>query len=187
MSISMVIPTYTITPALAEMAIRCAKSYRSMVDELIIVEDGGEFNAVLMSLADTYIYNWKNKGFTANVNRGWRYATKEYVMITSSDTYLISGNLADLCLKGRVTSPLIENQGIEGLAGSFFVVHNDCPQYLLESMKTYYSDEEYKERTSGMFTKIDTVVIHHDQAQTVKEAGIEGQVAEDREAYDRLS
>jgi glycosyltransferase involved in cell wall biosynthesis len=184
--LTITIPTYTITDELADMAVRCVSSYRNECDRIIVCEDGGHFNSKLMALADTYIYNWHNVGFTANVNRGWRQSDDEFTAIVSSDTYLVSGDLKDLCIKGKVTSPMIENQSIDGLAGSFFVVHKSCPKYLIETMKTYYSDEEYKERTKDLFVKVPSVVIHHHQAQSVKAAGIEGNMSADKEAYDAL-
>lgn len=184
--LTIVIPTFTLTDELAEMTIKCIKSYREQADRIIVSEDGGMFNSKIMSMADTYIYNWQNVGFTANVNRGWRQSNDEYTAIVSSDTYLVGGKLKYLCIKGKVTSPIIENQEVDGLAGSFFVAHKSCPKYLVETMKTYYSDEEYKNRTKHLFFKVPTVTIHHYQAQTVTEAGIEGKSDQDKEAYDSL-
>ena len=185
--LSMVVPTYTITSELESMAYNAICSYRKFVDELIIIEDGGMFSLRLLKMANTYIINKKNKGFTKSVNSGWKLARGEYVAIVSSDTYLVSGNPRDLCIERKITSPLIDNQRIDGLAGCFFVVHESCPKYLNDKMKTYYSDEEYKDRTKNLFVKTSSVVIHHLQAQTVTAAGIEGDVKEDREAYDSIS
>ena len=182
--LSIVIPTYTINPDLKNMALNCAKSYSC--DEMIITEDAGNYSPELRDIADTYIYNNRNGGFTVNVNRGWRQATGDFVAIVSSDTYLVSGNLKDLCIEGKVTSPEIENQRIDGLAGCFFVVHKSCPKYLIETMKTYYSDEEYKRRTKDLFVKVSSVVIHHHGAQTVTAAGVEGKMDEDRKAYEAI-
>jgi len=185
MSLSIVIPTYTLNLDLKNMAMTCAKSYKC--DELIITEDAGGYDRELRDIADTYIYNNRNGGFTVNVNRGWRQATGDFVAIVSSDTFLVSGDLKDLCIEGKVTSPAIENQNIEGLAGSFFVVHKSCPKFLNETMKTYYSDEEYKERTKDLFVKVPSVVIHHHQAKTVTVAGIEGDSYGDKIAYENLT
>jgi glycosyltransferase involved in cell wall biosynthesis len=175
--LSMVIPTYTLTKELERLAIIAADSYRDHVDELIIIEDGGVYSPELVHLADTYIFNKQNSGFTKNVNNGWKFAHGEYVAIVNSDTYLVSGNLYDLCLPGKVTSPEIINQGIPFLAGPFWVVPATVALeqgYLLEQMKTYSSDSEYDHRVRDIFQKVPSVRIYHEMAQTVKAAGIEG-------------
>lgn len=189
--LSMVIPTYTLNKELEELAIRALISYRDQVDEMIICEDGGMFSPELMKLADTYIYNNTNKGFTANVNRGWRFSTGDFTAIVNSDTELMKGDLKDLCIKGKVTSPIIHNQYIDLLAGNFFVVPKEVKEergILLEEMIIYSSDSEYEKRITDIFQKVDTVSIYHECAKTVKAAGVEGglQQEKDRQAYDQL-
>ena len=189
--LSLVIPTYTLNSALEQMAIECIESYKKKDIEIIVTEDGGRFSPLLLEKSDTYIYSQKNKGFSVNVNRGWRYATGDYVGIVSSDTWLMKGDLMDLCIKGKVTSPEIVNQNIERLAGPFFVVPKKIAKergYLLEQMKTYSSDSEYDHRVKDIFQKVDAVEIYHHQAQTVSAAGVEGgeEQARDREIYKHL-
>jgi len=191
MSLSIVIPTYTINADLEKMAMDCIKSYKGQ-GEIIVVEDGGWYSDNLREMADTYIYNKQNIGFTANVNRGWRYATGDFVAIVSSDTYLVAGNLNDLCIKGKVTSPNIVNQVKPDLSGAFFCVPKEITKergMLIEGMKIYWSDTEYEERTRDVFQKVDSVNIYHHQAQTVKAAGCEGheQAEADKKVYDNLS
>lgn len=184
---TIVIPTYSITDELAEMAVRCLKSYKNQCDRIIVCEDGMNYSDKLRQLSDVYIYNKQNVGFTANVNRGWKCAEGDFVGIVSSDTYLISGNLRDLCIPGKITSPIIENQSIENLAGPFWVTSKEALEkygYLNETMKTYYSDTEYDERVRDCFQKVPSVVIHHNHAQSVRAAGVEGNMTADREAYD---
>ena len=192
MKISMVIPTYTLNDELEEMAINCAVSYGDQVDQLIIVEDGGRYSEQLRKYADIYIYNTDNKGFTANVNRGWRNADGDFVMIVSSDTILLHhGNLEDLCIEGKVTSPEIVNQYIDRLAGPFFCVPKEVTKergMLREEMHTYSSDSEFDNRVADIFEKVPSVQIFHEQAKTVSAAGVEGgeQQRIDREAYQKL-
>lgn len=191
MKISIVIPTFTLNKDLAELAIRCALSYKEQCDEIIIEEDGGLLNLDLMQVADRYHYNKENVGFTKTVNRGWKSAEGDYVMIINSDTYLMKGNLKDLCIPGKVTSPLIANQYIDRLAGCFFVVPKEVTKergYLLEELKTYSSDSEYDNRVADIFQKVETVKIFHHQSQTIKAAGIEegAEQQRDREIYARL-
>lgn len=189
--LSVVIPCYTINHDLEELAVTAAVSYREQADELIVVEDGGMFSRELFDLADIYIRYKENKGFTVNVNRGWKIASGDYVAIASSDTFLVGGCLEDLCVPGKVTSPTIENQYIPRLAGPFFVVPKEVTKergYLMEEMRTYSSDSEYDNRTADIFQKVDSVTIHHMMAQTVKAAGVEGgeEQQKDREIYANL-
>lgn len=186
---TIIIPTYTANLALENMAVRCAQSYRPYCDDMIICEDGQNYSKRLMKIADTYIYNRKNLGFTGNVNRGWRFSSSEYVGIVSSDTYLLHGNPRDLCIPNKVTSPLIENQRIENLAGPFWVTPKSITEkvgYLIEGMKTYYSDTEYDNRVAKYFKKVPNVVIRHHGAQSVTVAGVEGKMEEDKKVYDSL-
>lgn len=190
--LSMVIPTYTKTKELEELAINCAVSYRDQVDEMIIIEDGQMFSETLSQIADVYIYHKDNVGFTANVNWGWKSANGEFVCIVNSDTTLLhGGHLRDLCVPGKVTSPLIANQYIDRLAGPFWVVPRtvaDERGYLLEELKTYSSDSEYDERVKDIFQKVPSVQIYHEMAQSVSAAGIEGGAEQqrDREIYAKM-
>jgi hypothetical protein len=52
---------------------------------------------------------------------------------------------------------------------------------LMEEMKTYSSDSEYDHRVRDIFQKVESVEIFHEQAQTVKAAGIEGGVEQERD------
>jgi glycosyltransferase involved in cell wall biosynthesis len=189
--LSIVIPTYTLTKELEDLALEAIRSYRAYADELIVTEDGGRYSPEIMAKVDTYIYNWQNKGFTSNVNRGWRQATGDFVAIASSDTYLFEGNPRDLMIEGKVTSPEIINQNIDALAGPFFVVPKEIAKergYLREEMRTYSSDSEYDARVADIFQTVPSVVIYHHQAQTVTAAGVEGgeEMIRDREAYQKI-
>lgn len=190
--ISMVIPCYTLNEELEEMAIHCAASYRSQVDEMIIIEDGGRSSKTLANIADIYYYHKENLGFTKNVNAGWSLSTGDYTMIVSSDTFLLhNGNLNELCLPGVVSSPHITNQSIERLAGPFFVVPKEIKEergMLLEEMKIYCSDSEYDHRVKDIFQKVPTVKVFHKMMQTVGPAGVEGheQQQRDRLVYQKL-
>jgi hypothetical protein len=182
--LSMVIPTYTKSKHLEELAYIAACSYRKFVDELIIIEDGQMYSPKLQKIANTYIYVKKNQGFTKTVNSGWKLANGKYVAIVNSDTCLLSGNLRDICVEGKVTSPIIANQYIDRLAGPFWCTPREVTEkygYLMEEMKTYSSDSEYDERIKDIFQKIDSVRIYHEQAQSVSEAGIEGGAEQDRD------
>lgn len=191
MFLSVVVPTYTINPQLEKLALGCIASLGDQPDEIIVVEDGGLFSHKLATFADTYIYNTINKGFTANVNRGWRYATGDYVAIVNSDTELRSGSLFDLCIPNIVSSPTIVNEYVERLAGPFFVVPKEIKEargMLLEEFKNYCSDSEYDHRVEDIFQRVPTVKIFHHMGQTTKAAGIDvlKETEKDREVYQRL-
>ena len=188
MTIDIVIPTYTINTELEDIAVDCVLSHIGK-GRIIVVEDGGGSSQKLINLADIYLRYEDNVGFTQNVNRGWKFSDSEYTAIVSSDTVLEKGEVKDLCKKGKVTSPDIVNQDIEGLTGCYFVVHRSITDklgMLNEAMKTYYSDEDYKNRTKDVFKKVNKVKIFHHQAKTVTAAGLEGNIKEDKKAFDKI-
>ncbi len=190
--LTIVIPTFTIDAKLEQMAYDCAKSYKQYAERIIICEDGGKYSLQLQGIADSYIYNWNNVGFTKNVNRGWRYSDADFTGIVSSDTYLYEGDISDLCIKGKVTSPEIINQVIPYLAGPFWVCPKEIYQErggLIETMHTYNSDREYDHRVRDIFQKVPTVCIYHYMAQTVTPAGVNTpeQSQKDREEYAKLN
>lgn len=188
--ISLVIPTYTLTVDLLNMVKQNIISFSDQVDELIVCEDGGRFGADLVPFCDVYAYFNKNVGFTANVNRGLKLATGDFIIVASSDTQLVAGELKDLCIDGKVTSP-IGNQGVEGFWGAFFCIPKEVLEVrglLKEEMRTYWSDVEYKERTKDIFQKVESVVINHNSSQTITVAGVEGaeELQKDMVAYKKL-
>lgn len=189
--LTVVIPAYTITDKLKELLINAVNFYRDGADQLIVVEDGGGYVPEIRNKVDLYALYPENKGFTANVNRGWDLSDGDYTAIVSSDTYLMRGDLHDLCIPGKVTSPHIVNQGIDRLAGPFFVVPKEIKEergMLLEDLHTYSSDSEYDHRVKDIFQKVPSVEIFHHMAQTVTPAGVEGGDRQriDREIYQRL-
>lgn len=184
---SLVIPTYTVSDYLEGLALKCIESHRGKVDEIIVTEDGGKFSKKLKEAADIYIYGKENVGFTKNVNRGWRQATKGFTFIVNSDTRLVSGNLRDLCDPDHVTSPQIDKGGF----GSYFVVPAWMQNFgmLDERMRLYYSDVDYFERIKKFYRKEDRVVVSHQKASSTKRADkeiISGQQIIDMNTYDKI-
>jgi len=105
--LSMVITTYSFKDVLIEMSIACAKSFRSQVDEMVIVEDSKNYVSELMQLADVYALHL-NTGYSANANLGWKLASGDFIIQANSDTTLRTGVLGDLTLPGQlVTYPEI--------------------------------------------------------------------------------
>lgn len=195
--ISLCIPTYTLNKDLEEMAHRCILSFKRACNdagiehEVIVSEDGGMESELLKSVADEYFYH-ENWGFSKNVNYVWKHATYDYAAIINSDTYYVDGDIKTMCIPGKVTSPRIINQDIDGFAGCFWVAHKDVPKkygYLDEDMRIYYSDEVYKKKTQSVFEKVDKFRIFHGQAKTVTMAGVNTpeQYEVDKKVYDTKS
>jgi GT2 family glycosyltransferase len=194
MSISVVIPAYTLNVDLETMCYNCARGYRGFADELIIVEDGGRNSPALRKLADKYIRHPDNVGFTKNCNMGWKEATGDYVFIVNSDTYIQNGNYEDLCIPGKVTSPryprMIRMEGF--LCGSFFVVPREVTEsrgMLDERYRTYYSDDDYGQRVRDIFQTVTSVEIGHVYGATTSTLGEEwrdNEAERDRKIFESL-
>lgn len=188
--ISMVIPLRTVNQELEDMTLSCIASYLEQVDEMIVVEDGGIFSPKILNVVDHYLYSKENVGFTKTVNRGWKYASGDYVMIVNSDTTLLSGSLDDLCIPGKVTSPRIVNEIVPFLAGAFFTVPATIAHsrgFLNENMRMYNSDSEYDHRIRDIFVSVDSVHVHHEMHKTTKAAKINQEIERevDLRAYEK--
>lgn len=172
MKLSLVLPCYSLNNRLESLAIRAAQSYALQVDELIVSEDGGHVNPALVGYSDIYVYSAANTGFTAAVNRGWKLATGDYVIIANSDTWITSGTLKDLCIPDKVISPASMVTGSYPFCGAFFVVPRSVfEEYgmLDESMLHYYSDTDYARRVKAhLATSTGVTIRHDDQGSTYK-------------------
>lgn len=178
------------------MAYNSAKSYKEFADQLIIVEDGGLKSNALLDVADTYCYHSQNYGFTINVNLGWGLALGDYVFIVNSDTYIEDGDPRDLCVPGKITSPLMvghdgERRPEEYLNGAFFVAPKAVTQrvgMLDQSLKTYFSDDDYHQRVKNIFQEIKSVKFRHSFGGTTTTLGPRWQEPEynrDKKLYDQ--
>ena len=192
-SISVVVPTYTLTEELEVMAYNCAKTYREFADEVIITEDAGRRSMALLDIADTYVYHDENLGFTRNLNVGWKLATKDFVFLVNSDTYIDYGDPQNLCIPGKVTSPYMQGhtRGNEFLNGAFFVVPKEVQKergMLNEKYITYYSDDDYHDRVADIFQHIESVIIRHAFGATISRLPLEWRDKEterDRSIYEK--
>jgi len=169
--ITIVIPTYSLTYELRDMAYKCALSHRKQTDQLIITEDGGKCSPQLQEIADIYLYSKQNVGFTKNVNRGWKLSDGDFTFIVNSDTELIEGNLIDMCEYQRICSPEIIKNLTTGFTGSYFSVPKEIQDkfgYLDERMRTFSSDIDYYARIKDFFRFESRVKILHHKSQTLK-------------------
>jgi hypothetical protein len=192
---TLVIPTFTKNKELEDSAFKCAVSHKEQVDQIIISEDGGQFSEKLMSIADVYIYNRWNMGFTRNVNRAWQMSDTDFTIIANSDTYLLSGNLIDICRNNpdQVCCPVIKDKEspLDGFTGSYFVVPKlikDQYGMLDERLKMFMSDVDYYHRIKDIFQVEGRVVIKHQKAASLKVSGknIETLQRMDAEKYDEI-
>lgn len=146
---SILVPTYSPTEELSEMAVELCKTLRNHCDELIVCEDTENFWPNLQAVCDVYVIH-KNWGFTKNVNTGLRLAQGDYVAVINSDVKLLEGNLRDMCQPDYVTMPVAIDGWHNGeLYGGFFVLPKTIIQkygYLNEEYRHFYSDAEYSNR-----------------------------------------
>jgi hypothetical protein len=131
--LSVEIPHWPIDDEVDASLRRCVGSLPSNCEKIIVVNDG--------------------TGFARNVNVGLRLASGAFVAIVGNDTYVLEGDVYDLCVPGVVTSPLVEEKpSIDpgGFNGAFWVV----PRTVLDEVGLlderfeggYYEDDDYLER-----------------------------------------
>lgn len=131
--LSVVIPHWPIDEEIDASLRRCVRSLPHDCEKVIVVNDGS--------------------GFARNVNVGLRVAGGEFIAVVGNDTYVIEGDVYELCVPGTVTSPVVEekpsiNPG--GFNGAFWVV----PRTVLDEVGllderfegAYYEDDDYLER-----------------------------------------
>lgn len=129
----MVIPHWPIDDEVDASLRRCVASLPHDCEKVIVVNYG--------------------TGFAHNVNIGFQVATGEFVAVVGNDTYLVEGNVYDLCVPGTVTSPVVEEKpSIDpgGFNGAFWVV----PRTVLDEVGLlderfeggYFEDNDYLER-----------------------------------------
>lgn len=97
MNISLIIPTLRVGNMLDE----CIKSFEGQYDELIIVDD-------------------KDKSLAFKQNKGMRLSKGDFLIVSNDDVTANTGSLGELCHKGRVLSPRINNGSSKVFHGHMF-------------------------------------------------------------------
>lgn len=136
--LSVVIPHWPLDEEVEASLRRCVASLPHDCEKLVMVNDG--------------------TGFGPNVNRGLRLASGDYVAVVGNDTWVVAGDVQDLCVPGTVTSPLVigDVPGIapplepEGFHGSFWV----APRAVLDRVGLlderfehgFYEDDDFVAR-----------------------------------------
>jgi len=186
---TLIIPTYTLNDELEHMTLQCIASHKNQVTQIIVSEDGGRYSDKIRERADVYLYKHYNVGFTKNVNQAWNLSDADFTIIANSDTFLVSGNLEDLCRinPAKVCSPKIENLPVQnnGFNGSYFVVPKkikDKYGVLDERFKNFQSDIEYYYRIKHLFQRDTRVVIHHNKSRTLRASNLDLKAELDRDA-----
>ena len=133
LSLSVVIPHWPLDEEVDAALQRCVASLPLDCEKIVVVNEG--------------------TGFARNVNIGLTIAGGEFVAVVGNDTFVIEGDVYDLCVPGTVTSPFVEEKpSIDpgGFNGAFWVV----PRTVLDEVGllderfegAYFEDDDYLER-----------------------------------------
>jgi GT2 family glycosyltransferase len=131
--LSLVVPHWPIDEEVNDALAACLASLPTDCEKLVVVNEG--------------------TGFARNVNLGLGLATGEYVGVVTNDSRVVEGDVYDLCVPGRVASPLVlEKPGVEpgGFHGAFWI----APRRVLDTVGllderfegAFYEDDDYLER-----------------------------------------
>ena len=133
MKLSVVVPHWPIDDEVDEALRRCLASLPADCEKLVIVNEG--------------------TGFGPNVNLGLRLASGEFVAVTGNDTLVVEGDIYELCIPGKVASPVVEGKpGIEpgGFHGAFWVAAREVIERvgpLDERFEgAFFEDDDYLQR-----------------------------------------
>ncbi len=135
---------------------KCIQSLGGNYDELVLVINDGI-------------------GFGKAYNRGFKYATGDYILAVSNDTVVLDGNIRDLCVPDVVTSPVVNEIMREDFWACFFCQ----PRNIMEQMKgfdesfgfAYYEDNDLTKRIKQAHISmagIPTVKIEHEGGATIR-------------------
>jgi len=173
-SLSIILPTWSATPELTEMALDLAKTIKPMCDELVITEDA-MYNKDLAEIADIYILHPRLK-HGANLAVGFRASTGSYVALIDYDVKLLEGNIRDMCIEDTVVCPK-GREGVDHPMQGWFVVAprwivDFCPPYDRNDFHAegidFWADELYQ-LTKDRFLNCQSVQYTHGNSRTYRE------------------
>lgn len=119
--LSVVIPAWSGTPELAQMALDLCKQVRPMCDELILTEDSGNYYKELQEIADLYLMH-ENLGDVVNTVLGMRIALGEYIAAINTDVHILMGSVRSLCIPGKTVTPWEKDGNHQEFNGAFYVI-----------------------------------------------------------------
>lgn len=122
-TLSLVVPTYTVNQNLLDMTLVCVNSFRPYVDELIICEDTNSFIKELHEVCDVYITH-PNLQLARNANMGWGAASCAYISEASADTTLYAGDPKLLCVPEKFNMPQVLRRNVTETC-CYFVLSRD--------------------------------------------------------------
>ena len=149
----------------------CLSSIRAQYDELILVVNDGI-------------------GYGKSFNRGFKYATGDYIFLISNDTVLVEGKLSQLLVPNAIGVPVVNEGGTQ--FGCFACV----PRNVYESVGlfderftgAYFEDDDLLRRWNNAgigLTRVSDVRILHEGGATVKAIMNEGELmAKNRKLFD---
>jgi hypothetical protein len=146
MTLSVVIPTWSGTQELADMAYGLCKKVKPMCDELIVTEDAGNYYKELQEISDLYLMH-PNIGDVPNSNLGMRVAKGDYIAVINSDIEIGNGDLRALCIPGKTVCPAWIGGLHNEFVGHFFVVARtviDQYGYLDETLPNRGAGADFK-------------------------------------------
>jgi glycosyltransferase involved in cell wall biosynthesis len=178
-TLSVVIPTWSATPILEDMAYELCKQVRPMCDELVVSEDG-PVSPKLESIADKYlIHKWVGHG--ENLSLGIQNSGGHFVAILDSDIVIEKGVLRDLCIPDKVVYPQWNkleqaayfqiNPDQKGLLFAWFVVasRHDLEDFLPFGTDIALWNHHFRVRTKSRSLELSTVVYSHPTRTSIKE------------------
>lgn len=161
--VAVVIPTYSASQALCEVAVATGKGWRALADDLICVDDVRYCKAIA-DICDTYIVN-EGGGVAINTNIGWRMALEkgaDYVAMMDMDCSWVEGSLRRACIPGHVSVPSLLQFPEAINIGPMFIVPKEVSDeygFFDESVKAY--DTDYGVRVFGIMTQVRSLRVNH--------------------------
>ena len=168
MRLAVVIPTYSASQALCDVAVATGKGWRELADDLICVDDV-DYCGDLIEIADVFICN-RNKGVAVNVNLGWKLALErgaDYVAMMDMDCSWVEGSLRKACIPGHVTVPSVLQFPEAVNIGPMFIVPKEVSEeygFLDErggDWKNKWFDADYHVRVFGILTQARSLKVDH--------------------------
>lgn len=176
MTLGGVVLSYVPDEKIWGMTEKCLLSFKGKMDELVLVNQGRGLDVWgLKKLADRWVDSSVNLGYTKGLNMAVNSVFTDYIAFISNDTYLISGDMHDLCRPMEVCFPRIEwdppHDNYPQVQGGIYVFPSTLQGAMDPKYHTYCCDNEWflNARKAGYkLTYVPEVVVGHKHAATVR-------------------